>query len=142
MEIARPLHNLTKNNQTWQWTLAEETAFQTLKKAVTSSPVLAHPNLEAWFQVETNASNYAYSAVLSQQGKDDHRYHPVVFYSKSMNPAERNYGISDKEALVIVKALQHWRHWLEGTASPVEIITNHKNLKYFTRPCVLNHRQL
>jgi len=113
-----------------------------LKKAVASSPVLAHPNLEAQFQVETDTSNYAYGAVLSQRGEDDHKYHLVAFYSKSMNPAEQNYGISDKEALAVVKALQHWRHWLEGTASLVEIITDHKNLEYFTRPHVLNHRQL
>ena len=59
-----------------------------------------------------------------------------------MNPAERNYSISDKEALAIIKALQHWRHWLEGTVNPVEIITDHKNLKYFTQPCVLNRCQL
>jgi len=79
-----------------------------LKKAVTSSPVLAHPNLEAQFWVETDTSNYAYGAVLSQQGEDDHKYHPVAFYSKSMNPTEWNYGISNKEALAVVKALQHW----------------------------------
>jgi len=86
----------------------EETAFQMLKKAVTSSLVLAHPNLEVNFQVETDMSNYAYGMVLSQRNVDDHKYHPVAFYSKSMNPAKWNYGISDKEALVIVKALQHW----------------------------------
>ena len=56
----------------------------------------------------------------------------------SMTPAERNYSISDKEALVIVKALQHWRHWLEGTKVPIEILTDHKNLEYFTKPRVLN----
>ena len=59
-----------------------------------------------------------------------------------MTPAERNYGISDKEALVIVKALQHWRHWLEGTKLPVEILTAHKNLEYFTKTRILNRRQL
>jgi len=87
-EIAQPLHDLTKNNQPWQWTAAEEVAFQTLKKAVASSPVLAHPNLEARFRVETDASNYAYGAVLSQRSEDDHKDHLVAFYSKSMNPTE------------------------------------------------------
>jgi len=84
--------------------------------------------------METDASDYAYGAVLSQKNPEDQKYHPVVFYSKSMNPAERNYGISDKEALAIVQALQHWWHWLEGTTIPVEIITDHKNLEYFTHP--------
>ena len=59
-----------------------------------------------------------------------------------MTPAERNYGISDKEALAVVKALQHWRHWLEGTKIPVEILTDHKNLEYFMKPRILNRRQL
>jgi hypothetical protein len=59
-----------------------------------------------------------------------------------MTPPERNYGISDREALAVVRALQHWRHWLEGTRIPVEIITDHHNLEYFTKPKVLNRRQL
>jgi hypothetical protein len=87
--------------------------------------------------METGASNYAYGAILSQKA-DDRMYHPVAFFSKSMNPAEWNYGISDKEALAIVKALQHWHHWLENTKEPVEIITNHQNLEYFKNPQVLN----
>jgi hypothetical protein len=59
-----------------------------------------------------------------------------------MTPPERNYSISDREALAVVRALQHWRHWLEGTKIPVEIITDHRNLEYFTKPKVLNRRQL
>jgi hypothetical protein len=54
-----------------------------------------------------DASDYAYGAVLSQKG-DNRQFHPVAFYSKSMTLAERNYGISDKEALAIIKVLQHW----------------------------------
>ena len=59
-----------------------------------------------------------------------------------MTLVECNYGISDKEALAVVKALQHWRHWLEGTKIPVDILTDHKNLEYFTKPHILNCRQL
>jgi len=88
--------------------------------------------------VETNASNYAYGAILSQKGKEDQKQHLVAFFSKSMNPAERNYGISDKEALAIVKALQHWQHWLEGSKIPIETLTDHKNLEYFSKPRILN----
>ena len=65
--------------------------------------------------METNASNYVYGVILSQKAEDG-KQHPVVFYLKSMKPVERNYGISDQEALAIIKALQHWRHWLEGTS--------------------------
>jgi hypothetical protein len=59
-----------------------------------------------------------------------------------MNPAEWNYGIPDKEALAIVKGLQNWRHWLERTRLPVQILTDHKNLEYFSKPRILNQRQM
>jgi RNase H-like domain found in reverse transcriptase len=102
------------------------------------APILIHADPEERFQVETDASNYAYGAILSQKGKQDKKNHLVTFFSKSMTPAERNYRISDKEALAIIKALQHWRHWLEGTTIPVDILTDHKNLQYFTKPRILN----
>jgi hypothetical protein len=62
--------------------------------------------------------------------------------SKSMNPAERNYGIPDKEALAIVKGLQNWCHWLERTCLLVHILTDHKNLEYFAKPQILNRQQM
>jgi len=86
-----------------------------------------------------DASNYVYGAVLSQKDKMDAKQHPMACFSKSMTLAERNYRISDKEGLAIIKALQHWRHWLEGTRIPIEILTDHKNLQYFTKPWILNH---
>ena len=66
-----------------------------------------HADPDAQFHMETDTSNYAYGAVLSQKQPDGH-HHPIGFMSKSMNPAEQNYGIPDKEALVIVKGLQNW----------------------------------
>jgi hypothetical protein len=102
---------------------------------------LRHTDPSQRFILETDASNYVYGAVLSQKG-EDRQFHPMAFYSKSMTPAERNYGISNKEALAIIKALQHWRHWLEGMPEPIRIITNHQNLEYFKNPHPLNCRQL
>jgi hypothetical protein len=102
----------------------EQYAFETLKRMICKSPVLIHADPMKKFQMETDASSYTYGAVLSQKA-DDGKHHPIAFYSKSMNPAERNYGISDKVALAIIKALQHWRHWLEGTKEPICIITDH-----------------
>jgi hypothetical protein len=71
--------------------------------------------------------DYTYGAALSQK-QDDGKFHPVGFMSKSMVPAEQNYDAYDKEALGIVKPLQHWHYWLQGAKKPIEIITNHKNL--------------
>ena len=47
----------------------------------------------------------------------------------------------DKELLTIFKAFKTWRHYLEGSASPVDVVTNHKNLEYFSTSKVLTRRQ-
>ncbi|GLB33339.1 putative retrotransposable element tf2 155 kda protein type 1-like [Lyophyllum shimeji] len=67
--------------------------------------------------------------------------HPVAFYSKSLNAVERNYEIHDKEMLAIIRALEEWRHFLEGARHKVEIYTDHKNLQYFLTAKKLNRRQ-
>ena len=125
----------------WQWTENEQTAFKVLKWRVAEAPVLVHANPDAQFHMETDASNYAYGAVLLQKQADGW-HHPIGFLSKSMNLAERNYGIPDKEALAIIKGLQNWQHWLEHTRLPVHILTNHKNLESFVKLRILNHRQM
>jgi RNase H-like domain found in reverse transcriptase len=76
------------------------------------------------------------------QKQEDGCHHTISFMSKLMNPAEQNYGIQDKEALTILKSLQHWQHWLECTHIPVHVLTDHKNLKYFMKPHILNHQQM
>src|SRR5258708_8929306 len=58
-----------------------------------------------------------------------------------MTDPERNYDIGDREALAISRALQNWRHWLEATKEPIEIITDHKNLVNFSKPQILKQRQ-
>ena len=139
--ITQPLHNLFQKNQPWQWTENKQHAFKLLKLQVSQAPVLMHANPDKQFQMETNASNYAYGAVLSQKQANNH-HHLIGFMSKSMNPAEWNYGILDKEALAIIKGLQNWRHWLKCMKPPVQILTDHKNLKYFAKPQVLNRQQM
>ena len=71
------------------------------------APILVHADPDQQFHMETNASNYVYGAVLSQK-QTNGRHHPIGFMSKSMNPAEWNYGIPDKETLAIMKGLQNW----------------------------------
>ena len=67
--------------------------------------------------------------------------HPIAFYSKTLNDAERNYEIYDKELLAVVRALEEWRHYLEGGEHPIEIISDHKNLLYFAMVWILIQRQ-
>jgi len=123
------------------WSGKEQTAFEDLKTAVTTAPVLMSPQDSEPFRVEADSLDFAIGAVLSQQSTTDGKWHPVVFYSKSLSSVERNYEIHDKEILAIIRALEEWRHFLEGATHPVEIWTDHKNLEYFMMAKKLNRRQ-
>lgn len=139
-DIARPLHDLTRKDTAWTWSDKEQDAFETLKKKITSSPVLIFPDDLKPYKLEADSSDFATGAVLSQEGPDG-KWHPVAFMSKSLNQVERNYEIHDKEMLAIIRALEEWRHYLEGTSHTFEIWTDHKNLEYFMTAQKLNRRQ-
>src|SRR5258706_7082353 len=129
-EIAHPLHALTRKSKDWSWGAAEQQAFDALKSAVTSAPMLAFPSKSSPFHLECDASNFAMGAVLSQQ-QEDRLFHPIGFMSKSFSNTERNYQIHNKEMLVIMCALEEWRHFLKGSNQKFEIHMDHKNLSYF-----------
>jgi len=109
--------------------------------AVTTAPVLVSPQDSEPFCIKADSSDFASRAVLSQQLPKEEKWHPVVFYSKSLSLVERNHEIHDKEMLTIICVLEEWRHFLEGAQYPVEIWTDHKNLEYFMMAKKLNHRQ-
>jgi hypothetical protein len=100
-DIARPMNDLLWKDVKWDWTEKQQDAFDELKSRFTSAPILVMPNIEKKMKIETDASDYATGAVLSQLMEDD-LWHPVAYYSKSMNDAERNYDIHDKELLAII----------------------------------------
>jgi hypothetical protein len=138
-QVAAPLTRLTCKDKL-EWEPQAEKAFQDLKTAFTTAPILVHPDFEKAFYLETDASDFALGAILSQMGIDG-KLHPVAFYSRKFSAAEINYEIHDKELLAIVDSFQEWRHFLEGAAHPVTVYTNHKNLEYFMSARVLNRRQ-
>jgi len=138
--IARPLHDMVKKDQKWEWTEKQDKAFEELKRRFTEEPVLAAPDLDKKMRVEVDASDYAMGRVLSMECEDG-LWRPVAFLSKSLNETERNYEIHDKEMLVIVRGLEVWRHLLEEVQFKFEIWTDHKNLEYFMKVQKLNWRQ-
>jgi len=138
---AQPLFDLTHSEQVWTWSGKKQMAFEDLKTAVTTAPVLVFPQDSEPFRVEADSSDFATEAVLSQQSTTDGKWHPVAFYSKFLFSVERNYKIHDKEMLAIIRALEEWRHFLEGATHLVKIWTNHKNLEYFMTAKKLNRRQ-
>jgi len=100
---------------------------------------LATPDLNKEFRVETDASNFATEGVLSMKCEDD-LWRPIAFISKLPNETKQNYEIHDKEMLGVIRCLEAWRHFLEGTRSKFEIWTDYKNLEYFITSQNLNCR--
>jgi deoxyuridine 5'-triphosphate nucleotidohydrolase len=90
--------------------------------------------------VETDASDYAIGGVLNQR-QEDGKWHPVAFLSQSLDSAQRNYDVHDKELHAIIAALEEWRHYLIQSPHPVEVLTDHANLLYFKTKQKLNRRQ-
>ena len=115
-------------------------AFESLKKAFTSTPILAHVDTEKPFIIEADASDFALGSILSQQG-DDEKLHLVAFHSRKFDAAKINYEIHDKELLAIVDSFMQWRHFLEGSPNQVTVFSDHQNLAYFQNAHVLNRRQ-
>jgi len=90
--------------------------------------------------VETDASDYALAAILSIITKDN-EIHPIAFHSRTFSAPELNYDVHDKELLAIFEAFKIWRHYLEGSASPINVVTDHKNLEYFSTTKILTCQQ-
>lgn len=90
--------------------------------------------------VETDASDRVVSGVLSQKQRDD-LWRSVAYFSKTMNPAECNYAIHDKELLAIIRAFEQWRAELEGLAQPLKVYSDYKALEYFMTTKNLSARQ-
>ena len=105
----------------------------------TTAPVLAFPDNDCQFRLETNASEFTTGAVLSMLKKD--KWHPVTYNSHSMSLEERNYPITDKEMLSVICATEVWRHYLEGAKYEFEAWNDHVNLQWFMKRQDLNRRQ-
>ena len=90
--------------------------------------------------IETNASDYALAAILSAYDMEG-ALHPITFHSHTFTGPELNYNVHDKELSVIFEAFKWWRHYLEGSAKPIDIVTDHKILEYFSMTKLLTQRQ-
>ena len=130
-QVAHPLNDLTKKDQPFEWKYSQQTVFDMLKQKFTPAPILAFPDIDKQFCLETDASDFATGAVLSIL-KDD-KWHPVAYSSHSMSPEEHNYPIADKEMLSVIRSLEEWRHYLEGADVQFEVWNDHTNLQWFMK---------
>jgi len=137
--IASPLTRLT-GDVPFRWTEQENQAFERLKEIFTTEPVLAQFDPDRETVVETDSSGYITGGTLSQYD-DQGILRPVAYFSKKHNPHECNYEIHDKEMLAIIRCLEEWDAELRSVAK-FTVLTDHKNLEYFTKPRMLNERQI
>ncbi|CAG9120633.1 unnamed protein product [Plutella xylostella] len=129
--VAAPLNRLTstrKGAPSFQWNPEAEIAFNELKTALTTAPVLACPDFSQPFTVHTDASEFGVGGMLTQAVNGEE--HPVAYCSRSLNKQERNYSATEREALAVVFVVEHFRPYLEGSR-PFRIITDHSSLKWF-----------
>ena len=138
--FADALNQLLKKDQPFVWDDNAQTSFDEMKKRFTEELVLIMPDQTKPFQIECDASKWASGAVLTQLDINGDR-HPCAFISRTFSPTERNYEIYDRELLSVIRALQEWRHYIQGSNHETIIYSDHKNLTYFRNAQKLNRRQ-
>ncbi|XP_047943164.1 uncharacterized protein LOC125190006 [Salvia hispanica] len=126
-KIASPLTKLLRKGS-FVWGLEAEEAFKKLKEAMTTTPVLALPNFDEEFIVETDACGYGIGAVL-MQGK-----RPIAYLSKGLSEKQRMRSTYEKEMLAILEAVRVWRPYLLGRH--FKIITDQRSLRYLLEPTI------
>jgi len=127
-KIALPLTELTHDKAPWEWGADQRGAFDALKAALCSAPVLLLPDPSLPYTLNCDACNYAIGATLQQdQGNG---LQPVAYRSKKLSPAERNYDTREKEFMSLVDACSHWRHYLHSEHK-IKLMTDHHSLTHF-----------
>lgn len=139
-DIVVPLTHLTRKSIPWSWSTDCQNAFDNLKTVFLSAPILTHWIPGAQLILETNASDYAVAGILSQTCLDG-EIRPITFHSRTLSAAELNYDTHDKELLAVFEAFRVWRRYLEGAVPAVDVVTDHKNLEYFSTTKLLTCRQ-
>ena len=135
--ITQPLTDLTRQNIDSIWNARAEHAFETLKHALCTAPVLQLPDFERVFVVHTDASEVAIGAVLQQDfGRG---LQPIAYESRKLNDAERRYSAYERELLAVVHACAIWKHYLRGREFILR--TDHASLKYFLSQPYFSARQ-
>ena len=126
-EVAKPIHRLTEHNATFKWSPECDNAFSTLRHKLTTTPVLAYPDFNKQFILDTDASNTAIGAVLSQI-QCDGQEHVVAYGSRLLTKSERQYCVTRRELLAVVVFTKHFQPYLLGRRFVLR--TDHGSLQW------------
>ena len=124
-KIAGPLHDLTKKGLKFQWSDACQSAFETLKEALTQAPILAYPDFTLEFTLATDASDHGLGYVLGQV--QNGREVVIAYGGRKLLPAEKNYSVTEREALAVVAGIKHYQHYLYG--AHFKVLTDHSAVR-------------
>ena len=127
VELAKPLHRLTEHNVSFTWTKECQESFDDLRNKLTSTPVLAYPNFEQPFILDTDAINSGVGAVLSQVGNDGCE-HVIAYGSRLLTKPERQYCVTHHELLAVITFTRHFRPYLLGRRFTLH--TDHGSLQW------------
>ncbi|CAN6579304.1 unnamed protein product [Malus baccata var. baccata] len=125
-KIAQPLCRLLQKEVAFEFTKECTESFNQLKELLTTAPIIVPPDWSLPFELMCDASDYALGAVLGK--RKDKRPHVIYYASRTLNDAQLNYSITEKELLAVVFALDKFRSYLIGTK--VIVFTDHAALKY------------
>jgi hypothetical protein len=125
-DIAEPLHRLMKKGTPFVWNEASTIAFNKIKEALTSAPLLAFSHFDKPFVVYTDASNVGIGATLAQH--IDGSEHVTAYTSRTLNTPERNYSTTERECLAVVEAVKQFRPYLYGRH--FTIVVDHHSLRW------------
>ena len=128
--VCKPLHLLTQKDHRFEWNEECQVAFETLKTALTTAPILGFPQeSQGEFILDCDASNDALGAVVSQLQEGEERV--ISYYSKCFSKAERRYCTTHKELLSVVSSIKHFHHYLYGRHFKVR--SDHGSLRWLMR---------
>jgi hypothetical protein len=128
-DMAAPLYDLLRKGKIFEWSESCQESFEWLKDALTMAPVLGMPNERDTFLLDTDASDEAIGAVLSQL--QDGREVVIAYASRRLSQAERNYCVTRRELLAVVAFVKYFRHYILGRHFVIR--TDHAALQWLHR---------
>ena len=125
--VTAPLQDLTKKDAHFKWEAVHQHAFEKLKHSLTSVPVMAYFDTQKDTVMTVDASPVGISAILAQENPHSDDCRIVAYASRALSPVEKRYSQTEKEALSVVWAVEHFHLFIYG--KPFKLINDHKPLE-------------
>ena len=141
-DIARPMTNLTRQDIPFEWTMQCQAAFEMLKEAIITSPILKYPDPNKGYTLFTDASKYAWACVLTQEyqyekdGKEYRINHSITFASGLFKGSQMNWAALTKDVFAIYSSIKKLSYYLED--ADIVLKSDHLPLKKFLQKNTLN----